>query len=132
MSRDYLSIFLSFLLKFSIFSVLFIFLGITLFIFIKGIMHINLGLFEWEYNSTNVSLMPALINTINMVICSLIIAMPLGIFGAIYLNEYSKTDSKILSLIRITSDTLVGIPSIVYGLFGYLAFVIYFGFKIER
>ncbi|MBE6430288.1 MAG: phosphate ABC transporter permease PstA [Campylobacter sp.] len=129
MSRDYLSIFLSFLLKFSIFSVLFIFLGITLFIFIKGIMHINLGLFEWEYNSTNVSLMPALINTINMVICSLIIAMPLGIFGAIYLNEYSKTDSKILSLIRITSDTLVGIPSIVYGLFGYLAFVIYFGFK---
>ena len=92
-------------------------------------MHINLGLFEWEYNSTNVSLMPALINTINMVVCSLIIAMPLGIFGAIYLNEYSKTDSKILSLIRITSDTLVGIPSIVYGLFGYLAFVIYFGFK---
>ncbi|WP_086307146.1 phosphate ABC transporter permease PstA [Campylobacter devanensis] len=129
MSRDYLSIFLSFLLKFSIFSVLFVFLGITLFIFIKGIIYISPSLFEWEYNSTNVSLMPALINTINMVICSLAIAMPLGIFGAIYLNEYSKKDSKILNLIRVTSDTLVGIPSIVYGLFGYLAFVIYFGFK---
>lgn len=129
MSRDFLSIILSFWLKFATISVIFIFLGLTGFIFIKGILYLNLGLFEWEYNSNNVSLMPALINTINMVICSLVIAMPLGIFGAIYLQEYSKKDSKILNLIRITSDTLVGIPSIVYGLFGYLAFVVYFGFK---
>lgn len=129
MKKDYVSLFLAFLLRFSVFSVLFVFFLIIGFIFVKGIMYLSPSLFEWEYNSTNVSLMPALINTINMVVCSLILAMPLGIFGAVYLNEYGSKKSKILNLVRVASETLVGIPSIVYGLFGYLAFVIYFGFK---
>lgn len=126
---DYLSICLSWLLKISIFSVLFVFFILIGFICYKGIMYLSWDLFDWEYTSTNVSMMPAIINTINMVLLSLVLALPLGIFGAIFLNEYGNKKSKILNLVRIASDTLVGIPSIVYGLFGYLAFVIYFGFR---
>ena len=126
---DYLSICLSWLLKISMFSTLFVFFVLIGFIFYKGVMYLSWDLFAWEYTSENVSMMPAIINTINMVLFSLLIALPLGIFGAIFLSEYGNKKSRLLNLIRIASDTLVGIPSIVYGLFGYLAFVIYFGFR---
>ena len=126
---DYLSICLSWLLKISMFSTLFVFFILIGFIFYKGVMYLSWDLFAWEYTSENVSMMPAIINTINMVLFSLLIALPLGIFGAIFLSEYGNKKSRLLNLIRVASDTLVGIPSIVYGLFGYLAFVIYFGFR---
>ena len=126
---DYLSICLSSLLKISMFSTLFVFFVLIGFIFYKGVMYLSWDLFAWEYTSENVSMMPAIINTINMVLFSLLIALPLGIFGAIFLSEYGNKKSRLLNLIRVASDTLVGIPSIVYGLFGYLAFVIYFGFR---
>ena len=126
---DYLSICLSWLLKISMFSTLFVFFVLIGFIFYKGVMYLSWDLFAWEYTSENVSIMPAIINTINMVLFSLLIALPLGIFGAIFLSEYGNKKSRLLNLIRVASDTLVGIPSIVYGLFGYLAFVIYFGFR---
>lgn len=126
---DYLSICLSWLLKISMFSTLFVFFVLIGFIFYKGVMYLSWDLFAWEYTSENVSMMPAIINTINMVLFSLLIALPLGIFGAIFLSEYGNKKSQLLNLIRVASDTLVGIPSIVYGLFGYLAFVIYFGFR---
>lgn len=126
---DYLSICLSWLLKISMFSTLFVFFVLIGFIFYKGVMYLSWDLFVWEYTSENVSMMPAIINTINMVLFSLLIALPLGIFGAIFLSEYGNKKSRLLNLIRVASDTLVGIPSIVYGLFGYLAFVIYFGFR---
>lgn len=129
MKKDKLSLLLSFLLRFAITSVLGIFFLLIGFIFYKGILNLNLSLFEWNYNSENISMMPAIINTINMIICAICIAMPVGIFGAIFLTQYTRKKSKILRLINIASETLVGIPSIVYGLFGYLAFVIYFGFK---
>ena len=92
----------------------------------NGIPHIKPSLFAWEYNSENVSLMPALINTIIMTGLSLIIAGPLGIFAAIYLVEYAKRGNKLVALIRITAETLSGIPSIVYGLFGFLLFAVTF------
>ena len=126
---DYLSLCLSWLLKISMFSTLFVFFVLIGFIFYKGVMYLSWDLFAWEYTSENVSMMPAIINTINMVLFSLLIALPLGIFGAIFLSEYGNKKSRLLNLIRVASDTLVGIPSIVYGLFGYLAFVIYFGFR---
>ena len=129
MKKDKLSLLLSFLLRFAIVSVLGIFFLLIGFIFYKGILNLNLSLFAWNYNSENISMMPAIINTINMIICAICIAMPVGIFGAIFLTQYTRKKSKILRLINIASETLVGIPSIVYGLFGYLAFVIYFGFK---
>lgn len=93
------------------------------YILIKGVPHLTPSLFSFEYNTDNVSLMPALINTIIMTLCSLVIAAPLGIFAAIYLVEYAKRGNKLVNLIRITAETLAGIPSIVYGLFGLLFFV---------
>lgn len=125
--KDTISLVLYVALRLGITGVLVVFALLMGFIFVKGIAYLNLDLFAWEYNSQNVSMMPAIINTLTMVCISLLIAMPLGIFGAIFLNEYGKKKSKILNVIAIASETLVGIPSIVYGLFGYLAFVIYFG-----
>ena len=84
------------------------------YILVNGIPNLKPSLFEWTYNSDNVSLMPALINTILMTAFSLAIATPLGIFAAVWLVEYAKRGSKLVK---------VGIPSIVYGLFGMLFFV---------
>ncbi len=93
------------------------------YILYKGVPQLRLSLFAWEYNSVNVSLVPALISTVIMTALSLLIAAPLGIFAAIYLVEYAKRGNKFVAVIRITAETLSGIPSIVYGLFGYLFFV---------
>ena len=94
------------------------------YILIKGIPYLSPRLFEWEYNSENVSMMPAIINTVWMTFLALLFAVPAGVFAAIYLVEYAKRGNKVVSLIRITTETLSGIPSIVYGLFGFLMFVI--------
>ncbi len=125
--KDMISLLLYLAMRLSIIAVLGVFALLMGFIFIKGIAYLNLDLFAWEYNSENVSMTPAIINTLTIVAISLLIAMPLGILGAIFLNEYGRKDSKILSIIAVATETLVGIPSIVYGIFGYLAFVIYFG-----
>ena len=93
------------------------------YILVKGIPNLHSSLFAWNYNTENVSMMPALINTILMVLLSLVIAAPIGIFSAIYLVEYAKRGNKLVELIRLTTETLQGIPSIVYGLFGALFFV---------
>lgn len=93
------------------------------YILIKGIPNLSLDLFQLEYNSENVSMFPSIINTICMTALSLLIAGPLGILAAVYLVEYAKKGNKLVSVIRITAETLTGIPSIVYGLFGMLFFV---------
>lgn len=93
------------------------------YILINGIPHIKPELFALKYTSENGSLYPALINTIIMTALSLIIAVPFGIFSAIFLVEYAKRGNKFINVIRITTETLSGIPSIVYGLFGMLFFV---------
>lgn len=93
------------------------------YILAKGIPNLKPSLFAWEYNSTNVSLTPALLNTVLMTAFSLAIATPLGVFAAIYLVEYAPRGSRLVRLVRITTETLQGIPSIVYGLFGMLFFV---------
>ncbi len=93
------------------------------YILIKGIPNLSLDLFSWKYTSENVSLLPALINTILMTMISLLLAVPLGIFAAVYLVEYAKKGNKLVKLVRITAETLSGIPSIIYGLFGMLFFV---------
>ena len=67
--------------------------------------------------------MPALINTVIMTVLSLLIAVPFGVFSAIFLVEYAKRGNKFVEVIRLTTETLQGIPSIVYGLFGMLFFV---------
>ena len=104
---------------------------IILYILIKGIPHLSSSLFAWEYTSENVSLLPALINTLFMTALSLIIAVPIGIISAIYLVEYAKRGNKLVGIVRITTETLSGIPSIVYGLFGSLFFVKACGFDLS-
>ncbi len=98
-------------------------ISLIVYILVNGIPHIKPSLFELEYNTENVSLMPALINTIIITALALVIAVPVGIFSAIYLVEYAKRGNKFVDIIRITTETLSGIPSIVYGLFGMLFFV---------
>ncbi len=98
-------------------------LSIVIYILYKGIPHLSLDLFATEYNTENMSLFPALVNTIVMTLVSLLIAVPLGVFSAVYLTEYAKRGNKLVTLVGITTETLSGIPSIVYGLFGYLLFV---------
>lgn len=95
----------------------------------NGIGYLKPSLFEWEYNSENVSLVPAFLNTLIMTVVSLAITIPFGIGSAIYLVEYAKRGSKSVKLVRLTTETLSGIPSIVYGLFGMLFFVTFLGFK---
>ena len=90
----------------------------------KGIPHLSPELFAWEYNSNNVSMMPAIINTLLMTLLSLLVCVPLGIGAAIYLTEYAPRGSKLVKLVRMTAETLSGIPSIIYGLFGSLFFVV--------
>ena len=105
-----------------------ILVSLVAYILIKGVPNLSWSLFSISYTSENVSLFPALLNTITMTFLSLLVAMPLGIFSAIYLVEYAKRGNRLVSIIRITSETLAGIPSIVYGLFGFLLFVIALGF----
>lgn len=104
-----------------------IILALVGYILIKGIPNLSPELFAWEYNSQNVSMMPAIINTIIITALSLLIAAPIGIFSAVYLVEYAKRGNRLVALIRITSETLSGIPSIVYGLFGFLLFAVALG-----
>ena len=94
------------------------------YILIKGIPNLKPSLFALEYNSENVSMLPAIINTVIMTLLSLALAVPIGVFSAIYLAEYAKRGNPLVKVVRVTTETLAGIPSIVYGLFGYLIFVI--------
>jgi len=109
--------------------------GILLFIvgyiLVMGVPHISLDLFDLNYNSLNHSLMPALINTLLMIALSLVIAFPLGLGSAIYLVEYTRQNNRFVKIIRLTAETLTGIPSIVYGLFGLLFFVTVLGWRMS-
>lgn len=96
---------------------------LIVYILVRGIPYLTPSLFAWEYNSDNVSMLPSLINTLLLTALALIFAAPLGIFAAIYMVEYAKRGNKIVKVVRITAETLSGIPSIVYGLFGMLFFV---------
>lgn len=103
------------------FSVLVVLVG---YIVIKGGPHLNPAMFEKTYTTENVSMFPAMITTLIVVVLSLLIATPLGVFTGFYLVEYAKKGSRIVEVIRLTTETLSGIPSILYGLFGMLFFSI--------
>lgn len=100
-----------------------VFIFIVGYVIITGIPHLKPSLFALEYNSDNSSMFPSIIATLEMVGISLLIAAPLGVFCAVYLVEYAKRGNKLVKVIRITTETLSGIPSIVFGLFGSLFFV---------
>lgn len=102
------------------FAVLLFLIG---YILLNGVPHLKASLFALEYNSDNVSMFPAIVTTLEMTLLALLLAVPFGLFTAIYLNEYAARGNRLVALIRVTTETLSGIPSIVYGLFGMLFFV---------
>lgn len=102
---------------------------ILLFILIRGIPNINLQFLFGEYNSDTLSAFSSIVTTLEMIVISLVIAVPIGVFCAIYLAEYAKRGNKAVKVIRLAVDTLAGIPSIVYGLFGMIFFVTMLGFR---
>ena len=106
------------------FAVLLFLIG---YILVTGIPHLTPSLFSLHYTSENVSMLPAIVTTVEMTALALLLAVPLGLFTAIYLNEYAKRGNKLVGVIRVTTETLSGIPSIVYGLFGFLFFGVSFG-----
>ena len=97
------------------------------YILITGIPHLSLDLFAWEFTTENQSMMPAIINTLCMTILTLLMAVPVGVGAAIYLAEYAKRGNILVKMVRITAETLAGIPSIVYGLFGFMFFNVALG-----
>ena len=119
---DFISITLRSLLYIAAFFTVAVIIFIIAHILINGFPHINKSLFARKYTSENVSLIPALLNTLYITLLTLLIAVPSGIFAAIYLTEYTKATNKLVKIIRITTETLTGIPSIIYGLFGLLFF----------
>lgn len=105
--------------------------GIVGYILINGIPHLKPSLFEWTYTSENVSLMPALIDTILMALLALALSVPTGVAAAIYLVEYARSSSRFVRAVRMTAETLQGIPSIIYGLFGLLFFTTMLGWGLS-
>ena len=113
-------------------ALVFLSAGITLtilllligYILIQGVPHLSASLFSLEFTTDNQSVIPALINTVIMTAVSLLVAVPVGIFSAIFLVEYSGKGNRFVDLVRMTTETLQGIPSIIYGLFGML-FLVY-------
>lgn len=104
---------------------------IIAYILIKGIPNLTPDLFAAKYTTENVSLLPALINTLLIMLLALLFAVPVGIGAAIYLTEYARRGNKLVRMAGITAETLSGIPSIVYGLFGSLFFVKYLGLGLS-
>ena len=122
---------LAILLRFLVYSAaaftLLVVLSLAGYILVKGIPHISPKLFAWNYSSENLSFVPAFINTILMTAAALLIAVPSGIAAGVYLAEYARRGWPLVTFVRMAAETLAGIPSIIYGLFGMLLFVIFLG-----
>lgn len=100
-----------------------VFLLLVAYVLVRGVPHLRLSMFSPTYTTENLSMLPAILNTLTMTGVTLLIAVPLGVGAAIYLTEYAKPGNRLVPPICLTTETLAGIPSIVYGLFGYLVFV---------
>lgn len=92
------------------------------YILIRGVPNLKPALFLLHYTSENQSMLPAIVNTCTMTAMALLLAVPEGVGAAVYLVEYAKKGSRLVRLVRLATETLSGIPSIVYGLFGMLLF----------
>ena len=102
---------------------------IVAFIFIKGIKLINPTFLFSDYSAGgNSGILPMIMTTLYMVALSVTVATPIGVLAAVYLQEYAK-QGKVVKIIRFATESLAGIPSIVYGLFGGIFFVVVLGFN---
>lgn len=127
--RNTTSYILSFLVYLSVVLTFIFLIWVVGDVVIKGVPSLKPSQFEWKYTTDNVSMMPSIINTLEMVVITLIIAVPIGILSGIYMVEYAKADNRFFKLVNLMVETLQGIPSIIYGLFGYLFFGNVFGLK---
>ncbi len=107
-----------------------ILVGIIGYVFYKGLRTVN-----WQFLTTvtstlkgTVGILGNIVNTLYIIVLTLLVATPIGIGSAIYLNEYAKP-GKIVSMIEFTTETLAGIPSIIFGLFGMVFFGEILGFS---
>ena len=99
-------------------------------VLVRGLPHVN-----WTFLTTTSSILrgtngilPAIINTLYIILLTLVIVLPLGVGAAVYLTEYA-TNRKLIAIIEFTNETLAGIPSIIYGLVGMLVFAQALGFQ---
>ncbi|NLW52777.1 MAG: phosphate ABC transporter permease PstA [Tissierellia bacterium] len=102
-----------------VFSILLAIIG---YVIMRGLPHLSADLFDWTYTTSNHSMLPSIINTLQMILITLLISVPIGVFAAIYMVEYAQAGNKFIKVVRLATETLQGIPSIVYGLFGYIFF----------
>lgn len=130
-NNDPLSFFLFLIVHLAMVFTMAALLFVICYILVKGVPHLTPSLFAAKYTSENVSLMPALVNTIFMTLLSLLFAVPVGVGAAVYLVEYAGRGNRLVRLVGMTAETLSGIPSIVYGLFGALFFVKYLGLGLS-
>lgn len=110
---------------FTLFSAVFVFSSLILIvghIILRGLPYLKASLFSLTFTQKNQSMLPSIINTLTIIVLTLFIAIPTGVFSAIYMVEYAKPGNSFIKLVRLTTETLQGIPSIVYGLFGYILF----------
>jgi len=97
-------------------------------VLVRGLPYVNTRLLFGDYGKYP-SIKPALIGTLYLILISILIAAPVGVGSAIFLTEYTKSKSRMIRAVRVATETLAGIPSIVYGIFGYLVFVVALGFR---
>ncbi len=102
-------------------------IAVIAYVLIGGVGGVSWQLLFGAYRGDRVSILPAFVGTLELVLIAVVIAVPIGIGSAIYLVEYMNNKGKLVKIIRVATETLAGIPSIVYGLFGYLVFVVSFG-----
>lgn len=97
------------------------------YILVTGIPNLKPELFAWKFTTANQSMMPALVNTLCMTVLTLLLAVPVGVGAAVYMAEYARRGNRLVKAVRLTAETLSGIPSIVYGLFGMMFFNVALG-----
>lgn len=129
--RDPRSVFLRLAVWLAAFVTILVLLFVIGYVLIKGVPYLRPELFSLHYTTENVSLLPALVNTLFMTVLSLLFAVPAGVGAAVYLTEYARRGNKLAGAAAMTAETLSGVPSIVYGLFGSLFFVKFLGLGLS-
>lgn len=102
------------------------------YVFVKGLPHLSVRFLFGESSNAQITLAPAFVSTLMLVALALAIALPLGIGAAIYLNEYAKKGSFFVKTVRLFVDTLSGIPSVIFGMFGmiFLVTTLHMGYSL--
>ena len=120
---------------FGVFRIFSLFIVIVLFAILGFIIYKGAGVISWDFltkapsdGMTSGGIFPAIVGTLLLMLGSAIVAFPIGIMSGIYMNEYASKTGWAVKFIRLMTNNLSGVPSIVFGLFGMALFVKYLGF----